>query len=64
MKKQPRYHLGNCPFCAGRKKIPAELRHCDFCHRNCEPGLMHYFSDALSADGHLKGICEFCIETN
>jgi hypothetical protein len=60
----PHYHRFNCPFCAGQETIPADLRHCDFCHRNYEPSLIHYISNAYRPDGTMKGICEFCIETN
>ena len=64
MNNQPRYNLNNCPFCAGREPVPAKLRHCDFCHRNYEPDMIHYISNAYSADGRMKGICEYCVETN
>ena len=64
MADQPRYHLGNCPYCAGREPVPERLRHCDFCHRNYTPDQIHYFSNSNRADGTMKGICEFCVETN
>jgi hypothetical protein len=64
MDNQPRYHLYDCPFCTKREPIPSGLRHCDFCHRNFEPDMIHYISNAQAADGRMKGICEYCVDTN